>query len=95
MALTAGVDDSGDGQGAAWVDFDLDGDQDIILSALTYSFTPVPPALSNAWNETKADLLFLENTYYKQVVKFTQALKDVSLVFQIHYSPDYHHTLNL
>jgi hypothetical protein len=43
-------------------DFDLDGDQDIILSALTYSFTPVPPALSNAWNETKADLLFLENT---------------------------------
>jgi hypothetical protein len=43
-------------------DFDLDGDTDMILSALTYSFTPVPPALSNAWNETKADLLFLENT---------------------------------
>jgi len=42
-------------------DFDLDGDTDIILSALTYSFTPVPPALSNAWNETKADLLVLEN----------------------------------
>ena len=42
-------------------DFDMDGDVDLFLSALTYSFTPVPPAFSNSWNETKVDILVLEN----------------------------------
>ena len=42
-------------------DIDGDGDQDIVLSALTYSFTPVPKELEEAWSESYTDLLILEN----------------------------------
>ena len=42
-------------------DIDGDGDEDIVLSALTYSFTPVPKELEEAWGESYTDLLILEN----------------------------------
>jgi len=42
-------------------DMDGDGDEDIVLSALTYSFTPVPESLEEAWSESYTDLLILEN----------------------------------
>eukprot|EP01093_Parvamoeba_rugata_P003892 TRINITY_DN1532_c0_g1_i2.p1 TRINITY_DN1532_c0_g1~~TRINITY_DN1532_c0_g1_i2.p1 ORF type:complete len:303 (-),score=61.73 TRINITY_DN1532_c0_g1_i2:1023-1931(-) len=42
-------------------DIDGDGDEDIVLSALTYSFTPVPEYLEEAWSESYTDLLILEN----------------------------------
>jgi hypothetical protein len=42
-------------------DMDGDGDEDLVLSALTYSFTPVPKELEKAWSESYIDLLFLEN----------------------------------
>ncbi|MEH6746831.1 MAG: FG-GAP-like repeat-containing protein [Maribacter arcticus] len=42
-------------------DIDGDGDEDIVLSALTYSFTPVPKELEEAWSESYIDLLILEN----------------------------------
>ncbi|OBR39022.1 FG-GAP repeat domain-containing protein [Maribacter hydrothermalis] len=42
-------------------DIDGDGDQDIVLSALTYSFTPVPEYLEKAWSKSYTDLLILEN----------------------------------
>ena len=42
-------------------DIDGDGDEDIVLSALTYSFTPVPKELEEAWSESYTDLLILEN----------------------------------
>ena len=42
-------------------DIDGDGDEDIVLSALTYSFTPVPVYLEEAWSESYTDLLILEN----------------------------------
>ena len=45
-------------------DVDLDGDTDIILSAFTYVFTPVPPSLSAAWAENNADIMVLENTLF-------------------------------
>lgn len=43
-------------------DIDRDGDEDIILSPFTYIFTPVPEELQRAWNQSKTDLLVLENT---------------------------------
>ena len=42
-------------------DIDGDGDEDIVLSALTYSFTPVPKELEEAWGASYTDLLILEN----------------------------------
>lgn len=42
-------------------DVDNDGDQDIILSSFTYSFTPVPKIISSLWKESKVDLMVLEN----------------------------------
>lgn len=47
-------------------DFDMDGDTDLFLSGLTYSFTPVPPAFSDAWNQTKTDVLVLENNLIRK-----------------------------
>ena len=45
-------------------DIDADGDEDIVLSSLTFSFTPVPEYLEKAWKESKIDLLILENTLH-------------------------------
>ncbi|MGC1516273.1 MAG: VCBS repeat-containing protein, partial [Maribacter sp.] len=45
-------------------DIDGDGDDDIVLSALNYSFTPVPEAFEKAWSESKTDLLILTNTLH-------------------------------
>jgi hypothetical protein len=42
-------------------DIDGDGDEDIVLSALNFSFTPVPKELEDAWSESYTDLLILEN----------------------------------
>ncbi|CAM4378426.1 FG-GAP-like repeat-containing protein [Zobellia nedashkovskayae] len=42
-------------------DVDDDGDQDIILSSFTYSFTPVPKDISSIWKESKVDMILLEN----------------------------------
>ncbi|WP_300027968.1 FG-GAP-like repeat-containing protein [uncultured Maribacter sp.] len=42
-------------------DIDNDGDDDLVLSALNYSFTPVPAYLNEAWKESYTDLLILEN----------------------------------
>ncbi|SIQ67186.1 FG-GAP-like repeat-containing protein [Maribacter ulvicola] len=42
-------------------DIDHDGDDDLVLSALNYSFTPVPEYLEEAWKESYTDLLILEN----------------------------------
>lgn len=42
-------------------DVDQDGDIDIVLSAFTYSFTPVPKGLSKMWAEKNVDLMILEN----------------------------------
>lgn len=40
---------------------DGDEDEDIVLSALTYSFAPVPKELEDTWIENYTDLLILEN----------------------------------
>ena len=45
-------------------DIDDDGDVDIVLSALSYSFTPVPEELEEAWSESYTDLLLLKNTLH-------------------------------
>ena len=42
-------------------DIDEDGDMDIILSAFTYAFTPVPDELTEVWKEKKVDLMILRN----------------------------------
>ena len=43
-------------------DMDGDGDKDIVLSAFSYYFTPVPDDLFKFWNESNVDLMVLENT---------------------------------
>lgn len=47
-------------------DVDLDGDMDIILSAFTYVFTPVPRSLSVSWGENNADIMILENKLFNE-----------------------------
>ncbi|MEH6682806.1 MAG: VCBS repeat-containing protein [Sediminicola sp.] len=42
-------------------DVDADGDQDILLSAFTYYFTPIPQDLAQKWRKSSTDLLLLEN----------------------------------
>ena len=42
-------------------DVDGDGDEDIILSAFPYVFTPVPAEKSKFWKEKGTDLMILEN----------------------------------
>ena len=42
-------------------DVDNDGDEDIVLSSLTFGFTPVPEILTERWNTNNVDLLLLEN----------------------------------
>jgi hypothetical protein len=42
-------------------DIDNDGDEDIVLSAFSYSFTPAPKDISDFWKEKKVDILVLEN----------------------------------
>lgn len=43
-------------------DVDGDGDHDIILSAFTYYFTPIPEDLAQKWSRSLTDLIVLENT---------------------------------
>ena len=42
-------------------DVDRDGDTDIILSAFTYVFTPVPEGLAREWEENDVDMIVLKN----------------------------------
>ncbi len=42
-------------------DIDQDGDEDIILSAFSYGYTPAPKDLEAVWKEKKVDLMVLEN----------------------------------
>lgn len=42
-------------------DFDSDGDEDIVLTCFTYSFTPLPEDLSKSWRESDFDMVILEN----------------------------------
>lgn len=42
-------------------DIDNDGDEDIVLSSFTYSFTPVPESLLSKWRNSDTDILILEN----------------------------------
>lgn len=42
-------------------DVDEDGDEDIILSSLSYSFIPVPEHFTDRWNSENVDILVLEN----------------------------------
>lgn len=42
-------------------DFDNDGDEDIVLSAFSYVFTPVPNDLKSVWENSNSDLMILEN----------------------------------
>ena len=44
-------------------DVDQDGDMDVILSAFTYTFTPVPEELSTQWQENNVDILLLKNRF--------------------------------
>ena len=43
-------------------DIDQDGDTDIILSAFTYVFTPVPNEITAKWDEKNVDIMVLKNT---------------------------------
>ena len=42
-------------------DIDSDGDEDIVLTCFTYSFTPLPEDLSKNWRESDFDMVILEN----------------------------------
>ncbi len=42
-------------------DFDNDGDEDIVLSAFSYAFTPVPKDFRDIWENSNTDLMILEN----------------------------------
>ncbi len=44
-------------------DVDNDGDEDIILSAYTKAFAPMPEGLNQKFEERNIDILILENTY--------------------------------
>ncbi len=46
----------------ASADVDSDGDLDIILSAFTYNFSPIPEELATKWSSSTTDILVLENT---------------------------------
>ena len=42
-------------------DVDKDGDLDIILSAFSYAFNPVPREVQENWKEHDIDMVLLEN----------------------------------
>ncbi len=46
-------------------DIDSDGDEDIILTCFTYSFTPLPEQLAKSWRESAFDMVILENGLIK------------------------------
>jgi hypothetical protein len=55
-----------DSQLAPWFlmdagDIDQDGDEDIILSSFTPSFTKIPDSLSKAWYKNNVDIILLKN----------------------------------
>jgi len=43
-------------------DIDQDGDTDVIVTAFTYVFTPVPNEITKVWGENNLDVMVLENT---------------------------------
>lgn len=45
-------------------DFDKDGDVDLVLSSLTYTYSPVPQELDDKWKNENVDLLLLKNNLY-------------------------------
>ena len=45
-------------------DVDSDGDEDIVLTCFTYSFTPLPEDLSERWRESKFDMVILKNKLF-------------------------------
>lgn len=45
-------------------DFDLDGDEDILLTCFTYSFTPLPEGLQQSWRASDFDMVVLENRWF-------------------------------
>ncbi len=45
-------------------DTDSDGDIDIVLSAMSFGFTPATEELNKIWKESYTDLLILENTLH-------------------------------
>lgn len=45
-------------------DVDKDGDEDMVLTCFTYSFTPVPENLSKKWRESDFDMVILENDLF-------------------------------
>ena len=47
-------------------DVDNDGDEDVVLSAFTYYFSPIPDDLRSRWKESRTDLLLLENKLIMQ-----------------------------
>ena len=46
-------------------DIDEDGDEDLILSAFTYGFTPVPQYLADIWDNSDIDIMVLKNNLYQ------------------------------
>lgn len=45
-------------------DFDKDGDVDLVLSSLTYTYSTVPQELDDKWKNENVDLLLLKNNLY-------------------------------
>ncbi|HEA21417.1 hypothetical protein LCGC14_1010290 [marine sediment metagenome] len=45
-------------------DVDSDGDEDIVLTCFTYSFTPLPEDLSTEWRESDVDMVILKNSLF-------------------------------
>ncbi|HMQ45885.1 MAG TPA: VCBS repeat-containing protein [Saprospiraceae bacterium] len=43
------------------IDYDRDGDEDILMGAFSYSITPAPPALAEQWKNGDVDVAILKN----------------------------------
>lgn len=47
-------------------DIDKDGDEDLMISSLTYAYSPIPESLENKWKNENIDLIILENNLLKK-----------------------------